>query len=40
MASHNLALVDEDEILESLNIETKLWYERMVEIDAIRAAYL
>jgi hypothetical protein len=37
MASHNLALVDENERLENLNIETKLWYERMVEIDAIRA---
>ena len=38
MASHDPALVDEDERLENLNIQTKLWYERMVEIDAIRAA--
>ena len=37
MASHDPALVDEDERLESLNIETKLWYKRMVEIDAIGA---
>jgi hypothetical protein len=36
MASHDPALVDEDERLENLNI--KRWYERMVEIDAIRAA--
>ena len=35
MASHNPALVDEDE---RLNIETNLWYERMVEIDAITTA--
>ena len=40
MASHDLALVDEDERLEKLNIETKLWYEQMVEIDTIRTAYL
>ena len=32
MASHDLTLVDEGEIL---NIEKKLWYEWMVEIDAI-----
>ena len=38
MASHDPALVDEDERLENLNIQTKLWYERMLEIDAIRAA--
>jgi hypothetical protein len=37
-ASHDPALVDEDERLENLNIKTKSWYERMVEIDAIRAA--
>ena len=35
---HNPALVDEDERLEQLNIETKSWYEWMVEIDTIRAA--
>ena len=37
MISYNPALpvVDEDE---RLNIETKLWYEQLVEIDAIRAA--
>lgn len=35
MASHDPALVDEDE---RLNIETNLWYERMVEIDAITTA--
>ena len=38
MASHDPALVDEDERLEKLNIETNLWYERMVEIDAITTA--
>jgi hypothetical protein len=38
MESHNPALVDEDERLKNLNIKTKSWYERMVEIDAIRAA--
>ena len=37
-ASHNPALVDEDEILGKLNVETKLWYERMVKINTIRAA--
>jgi hypothetical protein len=39
MASQDPAMVDEDERLEWLNIETKLWYVRMVEIDVIRAAY-
>jgi hypothetical protein len=38
MASHDPALVDEDKRLENLNIETKRWSERMVEIDTIRAA--
>ena len=38
MASHDPALVDEDERLDKLNIETKSWHERMVEIDAIRTA--
>jgi hypothetical protein len=38
MASHDPALVDEDERLENLNIETKRWYKQMVEINAIRAA--
>jgi ATP-dependent exoDNAse (exonuclease V) alpha subunit len=37
MASHDPALVDEDERLENLNMETNLWYERMVENGAIRA---
>ena len=36
MASRDPALVDEDERLEKLNIETKSWYERMVEINTIR----
>ena len=36
VSPHDPALVDEDERLESLrlNIEKKLWYERMVEVDA------
>ena len=38
MASHDPALVDEDERLENLKIETKAWYKQMVEIDAIRTA--
>ena len=37
-ASHDPALVDEDKGLEKLDIERKSWYERMVEIDVIRAA--
>ena len=36
MASRDPALVDEDERLEKLNVETKSWDERMVEIDVIR----
>ena len=39
MASHNPALVDEDERLENLNIEPKSWYEWMVETDMIRATH-
>jgi hypothetical protein len=38
MVSHNPGLVDEDERLEDLNIETNLWYKWMVENGAIRAA--
>ena len=38
VALHDPALVDQDERLESLNIETKLWYEQMVEINTARAA--
>ena len=38
MASHDPALVDEDERLENLNNETNLWYKRMVENGAIRVA--
>jgi len=37
MASHDPALVDEDERLENLNIETVLMYEWMVGFDAIGA---
>jgi ATP-dependent exoDNAse (exonuclease V) alpha subunit len=38
MASHDPALVDEDERLENLNIKTNSWYEQMVENGAIRTA--
>ena len=37
MASHNPALIDEDERLENLNSETELWYKHMIKLDAIRS---
>ena len=35
MGSHDPTLVNEDEILENLNGETKLWYRRMMEMNAM-----